>query len=205
MKLLRMFLTIAALLSISATSSVPVQGAEEQGVDAGFTVATTGLNGWYTSNLTVYAVSPVLANGKLLHPGESITVSDEGEQSIEFAIPDGENTATQLARIDKTLPTVTWNSIHNAEVTATTSGLSAEIADAVSGVCLVQLSTDNGRSWIEGWNAAGFALDEPVKQTTWTYHDGFPEFATGSHVVILRAQDCAGNFSAGEILTVRVK
>ena len=81
MKLLRMFLTIAALLSISATSPVPVQGAVEQGVDAGFTVATTGLNGWYTSNLTVYAVSPVVANGKLLHPGESITVSDEGEQA----------------------------------------------------------------------------------------------------------------------------
>ena len=204
MKLVRMFLTFIALLLISATSPAP-ESVEDQGVNAGFTVATTGLNGWYTSNLTVYAVSPVLANGKLLHPGESITVSDEGAQSIEFASPDGENTATQLARIDKTLPTVTWNSVHNAEVTATAPGLSAEIVDAGSGVCLVQLSTDHGRSWIAGWNAAGFSLTEPIKETTWTYHDGFPEFASGSHVVILRAQDCAGNFSVGEILVVRMK
>ena len=204
MKLVRIFLTFIALLSISASSPAP-ESVEDQGVNAGFTVATTGLNGWYTSNLTVYAVSPVLANGKLLHPGESITILDEGEQSIEFASPDGESTATQLARIDKTLPTVTWNSIHNTEVTATTSGLSAEIADAGSGVCLVQLSTDNGRNWIEGWNAAGFALTESIKETTWTYHDGFPDFASGSHVVILRAQDCAGNFSVGEILVVRMK
>ena len=204
MKLVRMFLTIIALLSISASSPAP-ESIAEQGVDAGFTVATTGLNGWYTSNLTVYAVTQVVANGKLLHPGESITVSDEGDQRIEFASPDGESTATQLMRIDKTLPTVTWNSIHNTEVTATSSGLSAEIADAGSGVCLVQFSTDNGRSWIEGWSAAGFNLAEPIKETTWTDHNGFPEFSSGSHVVILRAQDCAGNFSVGEILVVRVK
>ena len=204
MKLVRIFLTFIALLSISASSPAP-ESVEDQGVNAGFTVATTGLNGWYTSNLTVYAVSPVLANGKLLHPGESITISDEGEQSIEFTSPDGASRATQLSRIDKTLPTVTWNSVHNTEVTATASGLSAEIADAGSGVCLVQLSTDNGRSWIEGWSAVGFALTEPIKETTWTYHDGFPEFVSGSHVVILRAQDCAGNFSVGEILVVRVK
>lgn len=204
MKLVRILLTIIALFSISASSPAP-ESVEDQGVNAGFTVATTGLNGWYTSSLTVYAVSPVLANGKLLHPGESITVSDEGEQSIEFASPGGEGTATQLARIDKTLPTVTWNSVHNAEVTATSSGLSAEIGDTGSGVCLVQLSTDNGRSWIEGWNAEGFNLAESIKETTWTYHDGFPEFTSGSHVVILRAQDCAGNFSVGEILVVRMK
>jgi hypothetical protein len=211
MKLVRMFLMIIALLSISASSPAPapVQAAEP-GVDAGFSVATTGLNGWYISDWTVYAVSPVLANGKLLQPGESLTISAEGEQSIEFVSPDysavhGQSTATQLARIDKTPPTVTWISSLNTVVTATSSDVSANIADRGSGICLIELSIDHGRSWIEGWNAAGFALGEPVLATTWTYHFGFPDLDKGAHVVILRAHDCAGNISPGELLVVRVK
>ena len=98
---------------------------------------------------------------------------------------------------------MTWVSQINTEVTASYSDLQAEISDAGSGVYRVELSVDHGSSWVEGWNAASFALDEMVRETTWTYHIGFPEFSEGSQVVILRAIDCAGNISAGEILVVK--
>jgi len=174
-------------------------------MDAGFGVARVGANGWYTSDWTVYAVSPVLANGRLLQPGKSLTVSDEGEHIIKYASPDGQSTAEQIIRIDKTPPQVTWITPLNFEVTAKSSGLSADISDSGSGICLVELSSDNGRSWIEGWNAAGFALSEPIHETTWAYHDGFPNLDEGGHVMIARARDCAGNLSPGEILVVQVK
>jgi hypothetical protein len=199
MKLLKIFL-VAMLTLFSISASAPVDAPI---VDAGLTLADAGLNGWYVSDVNIYAVSPVVANGQYLQTGSKLTISAEGEQEIEFATPDGQNTAIQIVRIDKTPPTVTWISPINTKVTASYSDLQAEISDAGSGVCRVELSVDHGSSWIEGWNAGGFALDEMVRETTWTYHPGFPEFSEGSQVVILRAIDCAGNISAGEILVVK--
>jgi hypothetical protein len=201
MKLLKIFL-VAMLTLFSISAAQPPVG-DVSVVDAGLTLAQAGLNGWYVSDVNIYAVSPVVANGKYLRPGSKLTISNEGEQEIEFVTPDGQITAIQFVRIDKTPPTVTWVSPINTEVTASYSDLQAEISDAVSGVCRVEMSTDHGSSWVEGWNAASFALDEMVRETTWTYHPGFPEFAEGSQVVILRAIDCAGNISAGEILVVK--
>jgi hypothetical protein len=164
--------------------------------------AVVGHSGWYTSNVTLHTAAFIEPN--IMAPVANILVEREG--SNEVSIPDGlGGTATQIVNIDKTPPSVNWNTPFNTEATASSSELSADIKDQASGICLVELSIDNGQNWIEGWNSAGFALNEPVKETTWTYHPGFPEFDKGAHSVILRAHDCAGNISPGEILVVRVK
>ena len=176
--------------------------------EVGISPLTGAPSGWYTSDVTIHVLAPsnVLANGKSM-PGGLLTISDEGQHQIELQPgPAGrDNMVTQFIDIDKTPPTVNWISPINTVVAATSSELSAEISDRGSGICLVELSIDHGRTWIEGWNAAGFALDETIKETTWTYHIGFPEFSEGAHIVILRAQDCAGLVSPGEILVVQVK
>jgi len=163
--------------------------------------AVVGQAGWYTSDVILHTAS-------FIDPDITISVDDirvDHEGFNEVPIPDGMGgTAIQLINIDKTAPSVRWNSLPYSEVTAKTSGLSAEIADQGSGICLVELSTDHGRTWIEGWNAVGFALKDVVKESTWSYHFGFPEFDNGPHTLLLRARDCAGNISQGESLIVKM-
>jgi hypothetical protein len=197
MKLLKILL--AALLTLSSVSAIQPPADDAPLVDVGLTMAVTGENGWYVSDVDIYAVSPVVANGQLLQTGNKLTISAEGEQEIEFTTPNGQNTAAQIVRIDKTPPEVYLVTQVNAEVTASYSDLQAEISDAGSGVCLVELSTDYGSSW------TGFPVDKPSANVTWGYFSGFPEFKEGGQVVNVRARDCAGNISVAKILVVQVR
>jgi hypothetical protein len=187
-----------AFAALSLSTSAPAQPPLiVSGMDA-----VVGNSGWYTSNVIIYTAAFIDPN--IVAPVGDILVEHEGTN--EVLIPDGlGGTTTQIVNIDKTPPSVNWNTPSNTAITAGSSVLSADIKDQISGVCLVELSIDNGQSWIEGWNSTAFALNEPVKETTWIYHPSFPEFDNGAHNVILRAHDCAGNISPGEILVVQVK
>ena len=94
MKLLKILL-VAMLTLFSISASAPVDAPI---VDAGLTLADAGLKGWYVSDVNIYAVSPVVANGEYLQTGSKLTISAEGEQEIEFATPDGQSAAIQIVR-----------------------------------------------------------------------------------------------------------
>jgi len=158
-------------------------------------------NGWHISDRSNYAISQLRENSRLPRTGHGLPDSGQIQPNNPYLRVDTTNRHIQPG-IDITPPLVIWNSPLNTEVTDSISGISAEITDRDSGVCLVQISSDNGRSWENGWDAQDFILNEVVKETTWTYHPGFPEFTRGAHIVILRAQDCDGNTSPGEILVV---
>jgi hypothetical protein len=100
---------------------------------------------------------------------------------------------------------LTWQTPFNAEVSVDYPNLVADLADP-TGICLVEVSFDNGRTWEENWNAVNFPpLDKetPYTETTWTF--GGPLRSAGAQVFIARAVDCAGNVGRGEILIVRGK
>ena len=184
MKLVRMFLTIIALLSISASSPAP-EPAEAQVVDAGFTQAVTGMNGWYLSDVTITALSPVVADGKLLQPGEILTISNESEQRIEYTSPDRKSTAAQIIRIDKTAPLMTINDLYHRGDGATI--LSVSVIDVVSGPAALDTSLDNGLTW-QTYPVSG---DGSVPEVVWDIEVA-PD-STGP--ILARAVDVAGNTS----------
>jgi hypothetical protein len=136
-----------------------------------------------------------------LPPGAILTTDSNNHLHITFPAPPGRFTAEG----DQTPPGVTWITPFNTEVTTKFQNLEADITDAESGICVVEISLDNGQSWTEAWNANSFPQDEPITQTFWSYSDDFSAFSAGAHVVQVRAQDCVGNVSPGEILIVRVK
>jgi hypothetical protein len=214
MKLFRFFILTLSLLSISSGPIDPiVQGAPE--IVAGPVIAQVGLNpishapsGWYTSDVTILVESPAdaLANGKPLKDGK-LTITDEGRHEIELQPgPFGEaNRVAQFVNIDKTAPKVTWLIEPNSAVSGY-ADLSAEITDAVSGICSIEDSLDNGQSWETQFISLSPSGENPtVYETTWSLHRDFSEYPKGVHLIQLRAHDCAGNVSPGEILVFRVE
>ena len=159
------------------------------------------------ATMTLFSISAtppkVAADGisQPLPPGAILTTDSNNHLHITFPAPQGRFTAES----DQTPPGVTWITPFNTEVATNFQNLEADIADAESGICIVEVSLDNGRSWTEAWNSNSFPQDEPITQTSWSYSDDFSAFSAGAHVVLLRARDCVGNVSPGELLVVRVK
>ena len=209
MKLFR--LALVSLMTFLTLSASPVKATVPE-IYAGLTEAVVGINpltglpsGWYISEVTLHILAPAdtLADGKLLQGGQ-LTISEEGQHQVEFQPgPFGQaNTITQLIWIDKTPPLVTWLAEPNLAVSGYGT-LSAEITDATSGLCSLETSLDHGRSWERQFGALSDL--PPVHDTTWSAQWDFQDFREGGQVVLLRAWDCAGNASPGEILVVQVK
>lgn len=158
------------------------------------------------ATMTLFSISAtppgITADGisQPLPPGAILTTDSNNHLQIIFPAPQGRYTAES----DQTPPGVTWITPFNTEVATNFQNLEADIADAESGICIVEVSLDYGRSWTEAWNANSFPWREPLTQTSWSYSDDFSAFSDGAHVVLLRARDCVGNVSPGEILVVRV-
>jgi len=182
---------------------------------AGPTLAAVGISpltgepsGWYTSDVIIQVLAPddVLANGQPM-PGGRLTISAEGQQQVELQPgPDGiDNVVTQFVNIDKTAPQVTWITPTNALVTEQSS-LRAEIADALSGICLIEASFDHGSTWeSQTFPAPVMGEPGPIHKTVWSRQADFQHLSSRAQVVLLRAHDCAGNLSPAEILVVRIK
>ena len=214
MKFIRFLLIAISLLSISATPASPPQASVPE-ITAGLTEAVAGVSpltglpsGWYTSDVTLHIIAPadVLANGKPM-PGGRLTISDEGQHQVELQPgPAGQaNTVTQIVDIDKTAPRVTWITGQNSVVSGSTV-IRAEITDATSGICRLESSLDHGRSWELQYLAWPTASEMPgVDEISWSMERDFTDFPRGAQILLLRAHDCAGNVSPGEILVVRVE
>jgi hypothetical protein len=195
MKFFRLIL-IAAMTLIS-TSATP-------GRDELSTSITNDASMPPGPNPATVANFPVDANlpaGETLPPDVILTTDANNHLHITFPRPQGRYSVES----DTTPPTVTWITRFNTEVDTKFQNLEADIADAESGLCVVEISLNNGQNWTEAWNANSFPWREPLTQTTWSYSDDFSAFSDGAHVVLLRARDCVGNVSPGEILVVRVK
>jgi hypothetical protein len=214
MKLFRFLLLALSLLPISVQPSFAESGLVPE-IVAGPLEAEVGLSpithtpsGWYTSDVTIQILAPadVLANGKLLQDGK-LTITEEGRHAVELQPgPHGrDNQVTQFVNIDKTAPRVTWLTEPNSAVSGYMA-LSAEISDATSGICSIEDSLDNGRTWGTQFVSVPGAPDEQIiHETTWSLHRNFAEFPKGVQLILLRAHDCAGNTSPGEILVFRVE
>jgi hypothetical protein len=201
-------------MSVSSGRIDPVNQ-EIPEIMVGPVIAQVGLNpithvpsGWYTSDVTIQVDSPkdALANGEPIKDGK-LTITDEGRHEIELQPgPLGEaNRVTQFVNIDKAVPQVTWLTEPNFAVSGY-ADLSAEITDAVSGICSIEDSLDNGQSWETQFISLSPSGENPVVlETTWSLHRDFSEFSEGVQLIQLRAHDCAGNVSPGEILVLRVE
>lgn len=214
MKLFRFLLIAFSLLPISVQPSFPDSGlvpeiiAGSLEAEAGLSPITHTPSGWYTSEVTIHIIAPadVLANGQPLQDGK-LTISEEGRHAVELQPgPLGrDNLVTQFVNIDKTAPRVTWLTEPNSAVSGDMA-LSADISDAISGICSLEDSLDNGRTWETQFVAVPGAPDaQIIHATTWSLHRDFAEFPKGVQLILLRAHDCAGNTSPGEILVFRVE
>ena len=214
MKFIHFWLIVTSMLSISTTPLRPVPDPMPE-ISFGLMDATVGVNpqtgtpsGWYTSDVTLHILAPadVLANGKLLRDGQ-LTISNEGQHQVELQPgPAGrDNKVTQFVNIDKTPPAVTWITEQNSTVSSDSS-LSAEVSDQISGICSIQASFDHGRTW-ESQDFPAPVMGEPgsIQQTTWSADLVSREFSSKMQVALLRAQDCAGNVSPGEIQVINVE
>ena len=214
MKLFRTLLLLLSCLPLSIKPFNPSRDMPEE-IFAGPLVAQVGLNpvtgtpsGWYTSDVTLNILTPadVLADGKPLPDGQ-LTISDEGRHEIELQPgPLGQAyIVTQIVDIDKTAPRVTWITEPNSAISGD-EALSAEISDATSGICSIEDSLDNGSTWETQFVAVpGSPEMQVIHETNWSLHKDFAGFKKDTLLVLLRAHDCAGNVSPGEILVVRVE
>ena len=197
--------------TLAATGPVPAAGISPMPTEEiylGLGEATPGENGWVVSDYTIHVISPAdaLVNGQSLKDGR-FTITTDGRHSVELQPgPDGkDNTITQFIDIDKTPPTVKWITEQNVAMSGW-DALSADLADETSGLCSVESSFDHGQHW-DTSDLAPMTPDGVVipHETTWSIHENFRDFPPGVQVVLLRARDCAGNVSPGEILVFRVQ
>jgi hypothetical protein len=165
-------------------------------------------SGWYTSDVTIHVIAPanVLANGQPVQDGR-LTISDEGRHRITLQPgPLGEeNAVTQIVNIDRTAPLVSWITEQNA-ILSGVDAISAVITDATSGICTIESSYDNGRSWeIQLYDPLAGGDVQVAHEITWSAHGAFADFPSGTRLVLLRSRDCAGNTSPAVVLVIRIE
>lgn len=172
--------------------------------EAGVSPITGQPSGWYTTDVTIQVLAPedVLANGRPLADG-LLTITEEGRHQVELQPgPTGaDNKVTQFVDIDKSAPQVTWLSKPNSVVSEKDT-LSAKITDAVSGVCSIESSLDNGLNWEKQIIPLNI---ETRNEVIVSIRRDFSKIQTGARVALLLARDCAGNSSPAEILVIRVR
>ena len=206
--ILLMIGTLAATAPAPAAAGTPTQPPAEE-IYLGLGEATPGENGWIVSDYIIHIISPAdtLVNGSPIQNGR-FTITSDGRHAVKLQPgPFGQkNTVTQFINIDKTAPTVKWTTEQNLAVSGW-ADLSAEISDETSGLCSVDSSFDHGLHW-DTHNLVALTPDGVTIQheTTWSLHRNFDGFLPlGAQVVLLRAHDCAGNVSPGEVLVIRVQ
>lgn len=214
---MNLFRFLFLALFILPLSPGPIKPAETVAPEifAGLVDAQVGLcpltgapSGWYTSDVTIHILAPIdaLADGKPI-PGGKLTITSEGHHEIKLQ-PNPlsqANLVTQIVDIDKTPPRVTWLTGPNVAIVAG-STLNAEISDATSGICSIEASLDFGQTWERQFAAApGFPEAQVLHETNWSLRWDSARMAGEMQLIQLRAHDCAGNVSPGEILVVRVQ
>ena len=163
---------------------------------------TAGLDDWYRSDVRIVldaldagsglALTEFQLDGSAWTTGSATTITQEGVHTLDARASDQagrQATAGATIKIDKTAPGSRFVSPPDGSTGTVVKGtlvLSGQSADALSGLHLVELSFDDGKSWQ--------AL-EPVSGE-WTYAWDTRRLANGVARVLVRGTDLAGNMEA---------
>lgn len=168
-----------------------------------------GLNNWYVSDVIVSASVSDVTSGVALTEyrldtgvwvaGTRVVVAADGAHTVQFRVTDqAGNQATEVRafRIDQTQPIsgfTTPSQASSGTVTQNDFLLEGQSSDATSGLASVQISTDEGQTWL---NLTASATG------VWRYTWQTKPFENGLYPVLARAQDAAGNVNPGAHVTL---
>lgn len=168
-----------------------------------------GLNNWYVSEVVVSATVSDATSGVALTeyrldtgawtPGTSVMATTNGAHTVQFRVTDrAGNQATEQRsfQIDQTPPISGFTAPLEASTGTLAQGdflLEGQSSDATSGLETVQISTDEGQTWLNlAVSGAG------VWRYTWLTNP----LENGLYPVLARAQDTAGNVNPGAHVTL---
>ncbi len=192
--------------SIKVAHAEPVQVAADE-TNNEFDINTgaiLGGEGWYISDVNILSYKP---QPSPISAGNNVTVTkltDDGVHEVKVYDQLG-NEAIQVIRIDKTGPEIGWIDMENGQVA---SGKMFNIwgnsKDTISLNAEVDISYDNGKTWetILIPNIPGL---QHVADCGWTFLWDTTQVPNGTHVIIARSRDVAGNWSRTISLTVLVR
>jgi hypothetical protein len=209
--------TVEARATDKAGNRSVVTAAETIGIQVDTTPPTLsialdgklGLNNWYVSNVTASASVSDATSGVALTEyrldnggwtaGTRVEVSADGPHTVQFRVTDragNQATGTRNFRIDQTQPVSGFTSPSDASSGTLAQNdflLTGQSSDATSGLASVQLSTDEGQTWI----------DLPASSAgLWRYTWQTKPLENGLYPVIARAMDAAGNVNPGARVTL---
>ena len=163
---------------------------------------TAGRDGWYRSDVRIVldaadagsglSGTEFRLDGGAWMPGSTTTISDEGVHGLDARTSDQagrQATAGMTVKIDKTAPLSRFVSPPDGSSGTVVKGtlvLSGQSADALSGLHLVEMSFDEGKTW---------QTLEPVSGE-WTHAWDTRRLANGVARVLVRGTDLAGNIEA---------
>lgn len=163
---------------------------------------TAGRDGWYRSDVRIVldasdagsglSGTEFRLDGGAWMPGSTTTISDEGVHGLDTRTSDQSGrqaTAGTTVKIDKTAPLSRFVSPPDGSSGTVVKGtlvLSGQSADALSGLHLVEMSFDEGKTW---------QTLEPVSGE-WTHAWDTRRLSNGVARVLVRGTDLAGNMEA---------
>ncbi len=167
-----------------------------------FPTGTTGLDDWYRSDVRIALDAADSGSGLDLTEfqlndgewvdGSTTTITQEGVHSLNARAGDQAGRQVEAGvtiKIDRTAPVSRFVSPPDGSSGAVVKGmliLSGQSADALSGVHLVEMSFDDGKSWQ--------ALE--LVSGEWTHAWNTRRLANGTVRVLVRGTDLAGNMEA---------
>jgi hypothetical protein len=198
--------------NLSAVSPAETIGFQVDTTAPSLTISLSGkpgLAGWYVSDVTVsanvsdvtsgIALTEYMVDGGGWLTGDKMVVSSDGPHTVDFRTTDqagNQTTDSRSYKIDQTLPVSKFTSPLEGSTGTLAQGLftlDGQSRDATSGLAAVQISTDNGLTWIDL-----VASSTGDWKTTW---DTKP-LPNGLYPVLARAHDIAGNIESTARVTL---
>ena len=189
--------------NLSAVSTAETIGIHVDTTAPSLTISLSGklgLAGWNVSDVTVsanvsdatsgIALTEYQVDGGSWLTGDKVVVSADGPHTVDFRTKDqagNQTSASRSFKIDQTLPISSFASPLEGSTGTLAQGLfrlDGQSSDATSGLAAVQISTDNGLTW----------LDFVASSTgDWHYTWDTKPLPNGLYPVLARAHDMAGN------------
>jgi len=148
---------------------------------------TLGLNGWYTSAVTLTGNAADATSGiASVMPAADITVSEDAYYTANWTARDNagnEASAALAVKIDRTPPAVAFDPLSGFVVGSVT--LTGNAADVTSGLMKVEVSTNLGLSWTD--------VTVNPADGSWSMPWDTLLLPGGQMLVLARATDQAGN------------
>ena len=170
---------------------------------------TPGKNDWFISNVTSSASVADATSGMALteyrvdagswQTGANVIVSSDGAHTVDFRVTDhagNQSSASRSFKIDQTPPVSAFVAPLEGSTGTLAQGmfsLDGGSTDATSGLAAVQISTDEGLTWLE--LAVSPAGD-------WQYIWDTKPLPNGLYPVLARAEDQAGNIESTARVTL---